>query len=391
MKILFITPSYKPAYIYGGPIVVIARLAERLVQLGHEVTVYTTTANGKQELDVPVKEPVIMDGVTVRYFKRLTGDHTHISPSLYAYTWSTAKQYDVIHIHSWWNLAVLGASIMLRLRGIKPVVSPHGMFCDYVLTANNRTKKRVIHAVIGKQLLKKSYLHVSSQLEWDECLQINKGWQGANIFNLVDLPTGEYERNERAVLKNQESLLRDEGPVFKISFLSRIDPKKGLDILLHALSGVSFPYRLQIAGSGEEGYVQQLKKMVSDLGMEDNVEWVGWMNSQEKFPFLAGSDLFALTSLNENFAIVVIESLYVGTPVLISNNVGLSTYVEKNGFGWITGIEDVTEIREKLTQAYNNREERKEIGARARKIIDHDFNEAKLAGDYVKLYQSTNR
>jgi glycosyltransferase involved in cell wall biosynthesis len=376
MKILFIAPSYKPAYIYGGPIVVIARLAERLVQLGHEVTVYTTTANGNKELDVPLKEPVMMDGVTVRYFKRITGDHTHISPSLYAYTWSTAKQYDVVHIHSWWNFAVLGTALIFMLRGIKPVLSPHGMFCDYVLTANNQAKKKLIHAVIGKQLLKKTYLHVSSQIEWNECLQINKNWKGANIFNLVDLPSREYKRDER--------------PVFTISFLSRIDPKKGLDILINALSGVSFPYRLQIAGSGNEDYVQQLKKMVNDLGMNEHVEWVGWMNTEQKFPFLAGSDLFALTSLNENFAIVVIESLYVGTPVLISNNVGLCNYVEENGFGWITGIESVTEIRQKLTEAYNNKKERNEITSRARRIIDHDFNEAKLAGDYVKLYESTN-
>jgi glycosyltransferase involved in cell wall biosynthesis len=375
MRILFIAPSYKPAYIYGGPIVVIARLAERLVQLGHEVTVYTTTANGKTELDVPVKEPVMVDGVSVIYFKRITKDHTHISPSLYAAVWKNARQYDVIHIHSWWNFLVLGAALMCRLRGVKPVLSPHGMFCDYVLTANNQAKKKILHAVIGKQLLKNTWLHVSSRMEWNECLSINDGWRGAEIFNLVDLPSGTYERAEP--------------PVFTISFLSRIDPKKGLDILLHALSGVSFPYKLQVGGSGDADYVAQLKKMVTTLGMEQYVEWAGWKNSEEKFSFLAGSDLFALTSLNENFAIVVIESLYVGTPVLISNNVGLSNYVQQNKFGWITGIEDVTEIREKLTQAYNNRQERNSISSRAKAVIDHDFNEVRLAQDYVKLYQTT--
>lgn len=375
MRILFVAPSYKPAYIYGGPIVVIARLAERLVQLGHEVTVYTTTANGKTELDVPLKEPVMIDGVSVIYFKRITKDHTHISPSLYAHVWKTARQYDVIHIHSWWNFLVLGAALMCRLRGVKPVLSPHGMFCDYVLNANNQAKKKILHAVIGKQLLKHTYLHVSSRMEWNECIAINNDWRGAEIFNLVDLPSGEYARTAP--------------PVFTISFLSRIDPKKGLDILLHALSGVSFPYKLQIGGSGDEEYVAQLKKMVTTLGMEQHVEWSGWKNSQEKFTFLAGSDLFALTSLNENFAIVVIESLYVGTPVLISNNVGLSNYVQQNKFGWITGIDDVTEIREKLTQAYNNKQERNSITSRAKAVIDHDFNEVRLAQDYVKLYQST--
>jgi glycosyltransferase involved in cell wall biosynthesis len=373
MKILFIVPSYKPAYIYGGPTVVIARLAERLVDIGHEVTVYTTTANGKTELDVPVKEPVQVDGVTVRYFKRITGDHTHISPSLWRHVWSTVKEYDVVHIHSWWNILVLGASLVCRLRGVKTILSPHGMFCDYVLNANNGAKKKLIHAVMGKSLLKRTHLHVSSPLEWEECLRIHSGWKGAKIFNLVDLPVGKYERPENEV--------------FTISFLSRIDPKKGLDILLRALSGVSFPYRLQIGGAGEEGYVQQLKKMVTDFKMENNVEWSGWKNSQDKFTFLAGSDLFALTSLNENFAIVVIESLHVGTPVLISNNVGLAGYVEKNELGWITGIEDIDEIRAKITAAYEQKAARKKITNNAPSVIAYDFDETRLATDYVKMYE----
>ena len=71
MNILFIVPSYKPAYSYGGPIVVIARLAETLAALGHAVTVYTTTANGAIELPVVPGQPVDVDGVRVYYFKRV--------------------------------------------------------------------------------------------------------------------------------------------------------------------------------------------------------------------------------------------------------------------------------------------------------------------------------
>ena len=375
MNILFIVPSYKPAYIYGGPTVVIAKLAERLVSIGHKVTVYTTTANGKNELEVPVGKPVMVDGVTVKYFRRITGDHTHVSPALWKAIWKDAKSFDVVHIHSWWSFAIMGASLMLKLRGIKPVLSPHGMFCDYVLSANNGLKKKVLHNVIGRRLLKHTYLHVSSPMEWDECLNINNAWKGGNVFNLVDLPPGNYTRTEN--------------DVFTISFLSRVDPKKGLDILIKALSGVKFPYRLQIGGSGEESYMNELKGLITQLGMDDKVEWAGWKNSSDKFTFLASSDLFALTSLNENFAIVVVESLYVGTPVLISNNVGLAGYVQQNSLGWITGIENMEEIRAQLTAAYNDKQERNRITAEAKGIIDHDFNETRLAGDYVKLYEYT--
>src|SRR6266496_3119649 len=81
MKILFIIPSYKPAYIYGGTTVVVSLLAESLASHGHQVTVYTTTANGKNELEVETGKEIIIDGVKVFYFKRITKDHSHISPA----------------------------------------------------------------------------------------------------------------------------------------------------------------------------------------------------------------------------------------------------------------------------------------------------------------------
>jgi len=373
MKILFIVPSYKPAYVYGGPIVTIARLAERLVVLGHEVTVYTTTANGKTELDVPLNEPVWMDGVKVMYFKRITKDHTHISPALWRKTWATVKKFDAVHIHSWWNFLVMGATLICTMRGVKPVLSPHGMMCDYVFNSKNQLKKKILHKLLGKYLLSKTHLHVSSPMEWKECLQVNEKWKGDLIFNLVDLPAGNF--------------LRKENNHFTISFLSRIDPKKGLDILLHALSKVPFSYKLQIGGSGEESYLGELSRIVADLEMEDKVEWAGWKNNEDKFTFLAESDLFALTSHNENFALVVVESLAVGTPVLLSEHVGLSKYVNENRLGWITGIDDVEEVRSQLTAAYSNWEERKRIRKDAGAIIYHDFNETKLATDYVTMYK----
>lgn len=373
MKILFIVPSYKPAYVYGGPIVVIARLAEQLVQMGHGVEVYTTTANGATELEIAANTTVIMDGVKVTYFKRITGDHTHVSPALWKAVWANARQFDKVHIHSWWNFLVMGASFICKWKKLKPLLSPHGMFCDYVLTARNNRKKKLLHTVMGKRLLRHTYLHVSSELEWKECRQINQGWEGGQVFNLVDLPAGDF--------------VRPDNGVFTISFLSRVDPKKGLDLLIRALSRVTFPYRLQIAGSGDAAYVATLKELIASLDMDNSVEWVGWKGSGDKFHFLAATDLFALTSRNENFAIVVIESLYAGTPVLISDQVGLATYVQQHNLGWITPIDDVAVISAQLTKAYEAKAQRQQITRTAPAQIRHDFNDATLASSYVELYE----
>lgn len=377
MKVLFIVPSYKPAYIYGGPIVAIARLAECLARMGHDVTVYTTTANGDAELKVPVNRPVVTGGVSVWYFHRITGDHTHISPALWWHTWTTVNKFDTVHIHSWWNLLVLGAALICRLKKVKPILSPHGMFCDYVVNKRNPGKKQFLHRLIGKHLLKHSYLHVTSLMEWKDCLDLLPTWKGGMISYLMDLPGSEYSKTDNEV--------------FTISFLSRVDPKKGLEILLRALAGLRIPYRLRIAGTGKIAYISKLKRLISTLNIADKVEWVGWKSYEEKFSFLAASDLFALTSHNENFAIVVIESLHVGTPVLISKHVGLSDYVHQHKLGWVTSIDHVEQVQAKITEAYNNHEERARISREARTIILGDFNDVTLAGEYLELYDKCRR
>jgi glycosyltransferase involved in cell wall biosynthesis len=372
MKILFVTPSYKPAYIYGGTIVVIAQLAETLVKMGHEVTVYTTTANGAEELPVTKNIATFVNGVEVFYFKRITKDHTHASPALWGYMNKTVKQFDIVHIHSWWNFLVLGAVWVCKRNGVKPIVSPHGMLSTYIFEKNNSLKKRFIHFICGKKLLASTFLHVSTEMELKESQAIIPGWEGAVITNLVTLSSNRYTRpvNE----------------IFTIGFLSRIDHKKGLEILLTALSKVAFSFKLKIAGSGEESYVASLKALSISLRISQHLEWVGWKNGNEKFDYLSGLDLFALTSHSENFAIVVIESLSVGTPVLISDQVGLCAYVVKEDLGWVTSLE-IDQVVATLEKCISEKAKSANIQASAAAQIHNEYSDEVLTDKYVDFYK----
>jgi glycosyltransferase involved in cell wall biosynthesis len=373
MNILIVVPTYKPAYIYGGPAVVIALLAETLVRMGHTVTVYTTTANGRTELDVPVGQKVIVDGVHVTYFRRITGDHTQTSPDLWRRLWSTVRDFDVVHLHSWWNVAIMGAAWVCQQRGVIPVLSPHGMLSSYILTANNSAKKQLLHWLFGQRLLRRTRLHVSTEQELQESHQIVPNWPGRVIPNPVTLPVQAFERATN--------------PVFTIGFLSRIDPKKGLDILIRALAHVNFPYRLLIAGDGEASYISSLKALAHAVGNTDRLEWVGWQQGDAKFTFLASLDLFALTSHSENFAIVVIEALAAGTPVLISDQVGLHAFVTEYDYGWVTPMSEAT-ITNYLNQLVADRAKADRIAATAPAAIRAAYQDTYLAQQYVDFYQS---
>lgn len=371
MKILFVIPAYKPAYHYGGTTVVVSQLAESLVAAGHEVVVYTTTANGKKELKVGVNKETIINGVKVIYFNRITGDHTHVSPMLWYRLWKTLKQYDVVHLHSWWNVLIMVAAKICLLRRIKPILSPHGMLSEFSFKVQKSVLKKLLHTIVGRSLLSKTALHVSTELEFNDCRKIIPDWDATIISNLVELPHYSYRRK-----KNE---------VFTVGFLSRIDPKKGLELLIKALAKVKFQFKLLIAGDGKDMYIKDLKGLIEKVEIADRTEWVGWQDGEEKFNYLASIDLFSLISYNENFAIVVLEALSVGTPVLVSEHVGLAEYVKKNQFGLVTSLE-TEDIVANLNRGYAKFKSKINSAVQ----LENDFGSAELVKQYLVMYKVYN-
>jgi glycosyltransferase involved in cell wall biosynthesis len=104
-------------------------------------------------------------------------------------------------------------------------------------------------------------------------------------------------------------------------FLSRIHPKKGLDVLLRSLAGLERgtlgTVRLAVVGGGEEDYVGELKTFAArESARLPRVDWVGEIWDDGKWAYFQGADLFCLPSHSENFGLAVLEALQVGTRVL---------------------------------------------------------------------------
>lgn len=372
MKILHVIPSYKPAYLYGGPIESVARLCETLQAQNHAVFVYTTTANGDKELDVLINKQLIVDGVNVTYFNRITKDPTHVSPRLWWELYKRCNEFDVIHIHSWWNILVIVAALIGHLRGAKVVISPRGMLSDYIVSNSHSLIKQLIHWSVGKRALAKAVFHATSELEYTECRKMIPGWRGFLLPNILQLPA--------------EPTPQPDNEVFTMLFLSRIHPKKGLELLFEAISRLDLDVKLKIAGKGDETYIKSLNQLALQLNISQKIDWIGWKNREAKFTELVKADVFVLTSFNENFANVVIESLSVGTPVLISDKVGLSNYIIENNLGWVTQL-TVDSIVSTLRSAVLDRQKRAFIASHSRENILADFSETALAKQYIDHYK----
>lgn len=353
-----------------------AMLCEKLTAAGIELDVYATTANGLTELPVITGRPQNVDGVTVTYFTRITKDHTHFSPAMIKQLWATVKTFDLIHIHAWWNLVSIFSALIAIVRKVPVLLSPRGTLSAYSFGNRNTGAKKMIHALAGRALLKKSHLHTTSVRETSAITQLLQPLTLTEIPNFVKLDK---------IIAYPE---KPQGSVLKLLFLSRIEEKKGLDILLNALKLLTIPYRLTIAGDGDPAYIARLKTLCYDVA--DNISWAGFYGD-DKFSLLQQHHLLVLPSHDENFGNVVVESLSAGTAVLISEQVGLADYVRNNNLGWIckTDQQSVADAINNIGQ--NQTAQLARISQTAPALVNIDFTGDDLVQKYISLYHLITR
>jgi glycosyltransferase involved in cell wall biosynthesis len=123
-----------------------------------------------------------------------------------------------------------------------------------------------------------------------------------------------------------------------ILFLSRIDRKKGCNLLIEAFARIadSAPdLVLVMAGPDNSGWQAELQALAGGLHVADRIVWTGPLAGSLKWAAFRHAEAFALTSHTENFGIVVVEALACGTPVLISDKVNIWREVVDGGAGYV--------------------------------------------------------
>ena len=379
MTILQIVPSYKPAFVYGGPIYSISALCEAQAALGHTVSVFTTNANGASNLNVPLGVVQSVNNISVTYFPRITGDHTHISPKLWWKLWKDANKYDVVHLHSWWSVLMIGCAWILKIKGVRFVFSPRGMFSNYSFNHNiNPIKKGVFWDILTKPVLKNQVFHATAISEKIEIENLfGKDTSVFTLPNLLQFPDLSVEAIQTHQQKDSVKLL----------FISRVDRKKGIELLLKAVQLLKeqIPVSLTVIGGGEEEYVEELKKLSTSLGISERVEWKGSVEWRAKFDDILNTDILVLPSYNENFANIILETLYAGRPVILTKYVGLHDYVSANNMGWVIDT-NPEEIALAVKDYAANKSLWQEKSLNMHHQILADFNQKILAEKYISQY-----
>ena len=158
-------------------------------------------------------------------------------------------------------------------------------------------------------------------------------------------------------------------------FCGRLVEQKGLDILLKALPNLKRHYKdltLDVVGDGpcKKSYIQLAQK----LGVEDVVNFHGYVPLPNLFQYYKKAKLFVLPSRSESFGIVLAEAMACGLPI-VATNVGAIPEVVKNGeTGILVKPGDSSALSIAISKLLDNPQKRKEMGRRGTKIAKEKFN-----------------
>ncbi len=291
---------------------------------------------------------------------------------------------DVGHVHGMWQAMPHHGAAYCAKRGIPYAYAPHGMLDPYSLRANSALKKRLFLAMRGRSDLNRaSAMHYTAPIERDLVVPMGLRPPAHIIDNGIDW--GEFETLPEAGAFRRAHQIGDR-PL--VTFLSRLHPKKGLDILLPAFAkGAPEEAFLALVGPGDEEYVASLKAEAERLGIAGRTVFTGMLKGADRLPPLADADLFCLPSYQENFGIAVIEALAVSTPVLISDQVNIWKDVTEQGVGHATRT-DIDEVAAKLGEMLADRRALPAMGERGREWVKGRYAWPSVAAATEVMYRS---
>ncbi|MFZ0692016.1 MAG: glycosyltransferase, partial [Acidobacteriaceae bacterium] len=174
-------------------------------------------------------------------------------------------------------------------------------------------------------------------------------WNSLPVSYGISEPGGDHPLQIESFLSSVPQL-RDRRYLL---FMSRLHEKKGCDLLLHAFIRLAaeFPQiDLVIAGPDQVGLQGKLQQIAAEKKLADRVHWPGMLTGDRKWGALRAADAFVLPSHQENFGIVVAESLAAGRPVLISNQVNIWPDIQADGAGLVD--DDTLEGTERLLRRW---------------------------------------
>ncbi len=284
----------------------------------------------------------------------------------------------IVHLHSIWEYELHTVISYLRKHNIRYIVSPRGMLEPWALN-HKRLKKQLAILLYQRSDLSAAFcIHTTAESEAQHIRDL--GFKNP----IAVIPNGINTENYplKAPTENRGKK--------RLSFLSRVHPIKGLEMLLSAWErlpkDLTEGWKITIAGDGSSEYpLDKFKEMVQTKYPNFDIEIVGPKYGKDKIDYLHNADIFILPTHSENFGMVIAEAMACGVPVITTTGAPWEILQSENLGWWVEpSIEGLTlALQEALVTPDNILREK---GVKSRQIILENYSIEAVAIKYKQLY-----
>jgi glycosyltransferase involved in cell wall biosynthesis len=369
MRVIHLYRRFRPDFTGDG--IFYARLIPLMAESAsdHEVVVFETARPA---------EPLASD-FPVHYLTDSKGERSRFA--LARWLWRNAKNFNVLHIHShvdrtflnYWLARFLGLSVLYS--------STLEDSADEMLS-----RYRPSFRILARRLIRgiQHFVGISPRLYSGKSRWVGED-RASVIPQGVTLPAlcGDAERS---ALRRSLGFAPDETVVLYVGSVSK---RKGVLALVKCfgeLAATAPQARLLIVGPAiEPEYGAEVFRYIAEKNLSDRVTHIPY--AEDPVPYYLAADVFAFASYSEGFGNVLLEAMSFGLPV-VSRYIGdvTDTFIEHGVSGYLFSTD--ASFLANLKSLVDDPQLRREMGERARKRVEDDFQLPDLAKRYVALYRA---
>lgn len=384
MRILFFTGvSPYSTQTVGGAEISIRLLAEQLNKRGHEVTYLT---RNRSITPYPLIRQTNLEGINLIVLHTLIGSNyikqikTLNNWLLTRYLHKLIHRYGVDIIYCFYDLDFLNNLLNLKSQGLKIKIVMRMAGMQWYEECLKDPSKIKIYENIFNNIDCVNFLHSGL-----ECMVFSKFHElGMNIV-LKSSFVGDIGSSASIGRKLDYPDLNN--PQFRVVMATRFSSyQKRQDILVKAISLIDkrIPIEVRLIGDGSER--ERILRMIKDLNLEDRIHIHPFVEQKTLWKELESADLLCHACEYEGVSKIILESMALGLPVLVSNVAPVNEYIEDNENGFLVDNRP-QDWADKLVSLYHNKEARVRVSKNGTTFIKEHYDPQKNVIQYEKVFR----